>query len=614
MTALVKFQDWKSNSTLLASFNLFSREDRIKVFGSLLIQIAIGTLDLLGIALIGILGALAITGIQSGEPSDRVSQTLSVLGIDSFSFQQQTVVIAGLAVAILVFRTIVSIILTRITLRYIARKSAVLSSRLIAEILAQSVEKIQTHSIQTTMYAVSNGVTAITLGIIGGSIALIADLALVSVMTAGLFLIDFQIAVFAIVFFCSIGLLLYRIQQHQARSLGRKEADLNIQSNQMVYEALVAFREISTKGAVGNYTRDIRNIRFNLADTLAQISFLPHISKYVIEASIIVGALIVSAFQFLQYDAKHAVATLAVFVAAASRISPAILRAQQGLISIKSSLGGAETTLKIIKEVRVSDQELIQPQNANFNHGDFTGTLECEDVGFRYASNAAFGLVNINLEVLAGEFIALVGTSGSGKSTLADLIMGALPTSQGKISISGSPPRDVVCKQPGALAYVPQAVEVFPGDFISNISLGYSSQPVNMDQVRKSIRLAKLDEYVATLPDGLRTTLGDRGVKLSGGQKQRLGIARALYTNPKLIVLDEATSALDGITEQDITDSMMELKGEVTVIMIAHRLSSIRKADKVVYMENGRISAIGTFEEVRKIVPNFELQAVAMGL
>lgn len=191
MSILNRLQSWKTHSTLLACFKLFSKEDRIKVLGSLFIQIVVGALDLIGIALIGILGALAITGIQSGEPGDRVSQLLSVLGIDSLSFQQQTVIIAVLAVVILVFRTIVSILLTRITLRFIARKSAMLSSRLVADILAQSVEKIQAHSIQTTMYAVSNGVTAITLGIVGGSIALIADLALVSVMTAGLFLIDF---------------------------------------------------------------------------------------------------------------------------------------------------------------------------------------------------------------------------------------------------------------------------------------------------------------------------------------------------------------------------------------------------------------------------------------
>ena len=613
-TLMHKFGQWKLNSTLLSSFRLFSKQDRVKLTGSLLIQVLIGALDLLGVALIGILGALAITGIQSGKPGTRVSRIQGLLRIENFSFQKQTVIIAVLAVVILVFRTIVSIVLTRITLRFIARKSAALSSSLMANILSQTVEKIQLHSIQTTIYAVSNGVTAITLGIIGGLTSLIADLALISVMTTGLFLIDFQIAIFAILFFSSIGFILYKLQQHQARLLGKKEAELSIKSNQKIYESIVAFREISTKGAIGNYAEQIRVIRFELADTLAQISFLPNISKYVIEASIIIGALTVSAFQFLQYDAKHAIATLAVFVAAASRISPAILRAQGGLISIKNSLGGAETTLKIIDEVGLTQRIAPKVQEAKFLHENFEGTLSSKKVGFKYQSNETFELAEIDLEITAGEFVALVGTSGSGKSTLADIFMGVLLSSNGFVLISGDPPRESISKHAGAIAYVPQTVEVFPGSFVSNIALGFSAETVNMAQVRKAVTNSKLDEYIMTLPEGLETILGDRGAKLSGGQKQRLGIARALYTNPKLIVFDEATSALDGITEQDITESLLALKGEVTIIMIAHRLSSIRKADKVAYMERGKIIATGTFEQVRKEVPNFELQAAAMGL
>ena len=609
-----KVKRWKRDSTLVSSFRLFSQKDRFKIIGSLLVQIVIGALDLVGIALIGILGALAITGIQSVTPGDRVSQILNFLNIDTLTFQKQAFVIAILAVFILVFRTVVSIILTRITLRFIARKSAMLSSNLMANILGQSIEKIQSNSIQTTMYAVSNGVSAITLGIVAGAISLIADLALVSIMTAGLFLIDFQIAIFAILFFSSIGFALYRLQQKQARALGKREAELNISSNQKIYESIVAFREISTKGAIGNYVNEIRDIRFHLADTLAQISFLPNISKYVIEASIIIGALLVSAFQFLQYDAKHAVATLAVFVAAASRISPAILRAQQGLISIKNSLGGAETTLKIIEDVGLTKSFEGKIQNPMFDHENFQGDLQSVGVKFQYSDNSTFKLSNVNLDITQGEFVALVGSSGSGKSTLADIFMGVLPNTEGSISISGISPQEAVKKFAGAIAYVPQTVEVFPGDLISNVCLGYSSDTVDIDNLKRAIRTAKLDEYVETLPQGLHTVLGDRGVKLSGGQRQRLGIARALYTNPKMIVFDEATSALDGLTEQDITESLMALKGQVTIIMIAHRLSSIRNADKVVYVEQGKILAIGTFDEVRAAIPNFELQAVAMGL
>ena len=614
MFEVIKIREFYQSSTLVACFNLFTRRDKIKVLGALMLQIIIGALDLLGIAIIGILGALAVTGIQSSKPGDRVSKILEMLGINSYSFQKQTLILAILAVTILLFRTIASILITRVVLRFIARKAALLSSDLLAGILSQTIDKIQANSIQSTIYSVSNGVTRITLGIIGGSISLIADMSLVLIMVFGLFLIDAQIAVFSVGFFVSIGYALYKLQQQQARSLGIKETALNIESNQKIYESIVAFREISTKGMISSYIKEVSGIRFRLADTLASLTFLPNISKYVIEASIVLGALFVSAFQFVYYDAKHAVATLAVFVAAASRISPAILRAQQGLISIKNNLGSAQTTLSMISEIGLKDSLTIRTSDSDFKHENFIASLSIKNVDFAYSSNNNFKLENINLEILPGEFVALVGPSGSGKSTLADLFMGVLPNSSGEIELSGLTPKLAISKFPGAIAYVPQSVEIFPGSVASNVSLGFPNTLTNTSRVISALKIAKLDEYVNELPEGLESSLSDRGVQFSGGQRQRLGIARALFSDPRFVIFDEATSALDGLTEKEITESLMELKGRITIVMIAHRLSSIRNADKVVYMDSGKILAIGTFDEIRRVIPNFDLQASAMGL
>jgi len=611
---MIKIREFYQSSTLVECFNLFTRRDKIKVLGALTLQIIIGAFDLLGIAIIGILGALAVTGIQSNEPGDRVSKILELLSINSYSFQKQVLVLAILAVAILLFRTIVSILITRVVLRFIARKAASLSSDLLAGILSQTIDKIQANSIQSTIYSVSNGVTRITLGIIGGSISLIADMSLVLIMVFGLFLIDAQIAIFSVGFFVSIGYALYKLQQQHARSLGIRETALNIESNQKIYESLVAFREISTKGMISSYVKEVSGIRFRLADTLASLTFLPNISKYVIEASIVLGALLVSAFQFVYYDAKHAVATLAVFVAAASRISPAILRAQQGLISIKNSLGSAQTTLSMISEIGLKDSLSIRTSDSDFKHESFIASLSIKNVHFAYSSNSNFKLENINLEILPGEFVALVGPSGSGKSTLADLFMGVLPNSSGEIELSGLTPKLAISKFPGAIAYVPQSVEIFPGSVASNVSLGFPNTFSNTSRVISALKIAKLDEYVSALPEGLESSLSDRGIQFSGGQRQRLGIARALFSDPRIVIFDEATSALDGLTEKEITESLMELKGRITIVMIAHRLSSIRNADKVVYLDSGKILAIGTFDEIRRLIPNFDLQASAMGL
>jgi ABC-type multidrug transport system fused ATPase/permease subunit len=192
--------------------------------------------------------------------------------------------------------------------------------------------------------------------------------------------------------------------------------------------------------------------------------------------------------------------------------------------------------------------------------------------------------------------------------------MGILTPTDGEISISGFTPHEAVSKWPGAIAYVPQDVSIFNGTVLSNIALGFAPQEVPELQINKSLEVAKLLDFVNSLPQGIHTEVGENGSSFSGGQRQRLGIARALFTNPKLLVLDEATSALDGDTEIQVASAIRGLKGKTTILMIAHRLSTVRDADAVVYMENGKAIAIGSFEEVRLKVPEFDKQATLMGL
>jgi ABC-type multidrug transport system fused ATPase/permease subunit len=210
--------------------------------------------------------------------------------------------------------------------------------------------------------------------------------------------------------------------------------------------------------------------------------------------------------------------------------------------------------------------------------------------------------------------VAITGSSGAGKTTLVDLLLGVhIPTS-GDIYISGLSPLDAFQKWPGATAYVPQDTVIVNGNIWENIALGFDYNPEHEKYINEALKLSNLEDYVQSLPEGLFTKVGDRGHKLSGGQRQRLGIARALFTKPKLLVLDEATSSLDAQTESDITEAIKSLKGKTTIIMIAHRLSSVRNADQVIFINNGMIESIGTFEEVRKKVPNFDKQANLMGL
>ena len=207
-----------------------------------------------------------------------------------------------------------------------------------------------------------------------------------------------------------------------------------------------------------------------------------------------------------------------------------------------------------------------------------------------------------------------MGPTGAGKSTLVDLILGILIPDSGVALIGGMTPAEALATWPGAVAYVPQDVAMANGTVRENVALGLPVEIIDDDWVWDALNRAHLGEFLLDSREGLDTVIGENGIKLSGGQRQRLGIARALYTRPKLLVLDEATSALDAETEQAISQTLQELEGAVTTVTIAHRLATIRHCDLVVYLEGGRAQAQGSFNEVRALAPQFDRQAQLLGL
>jgi ABC-type bacteriocin/lantibiotic exporter with double-glycine peptidase domain len=305
---------------------------------------------------------------------------------------------------------------------------------------------------------------------------------------------------------------------------------------------------------------------------------------------------------------------ISIFLAASTRIAPAIIRLQQNTIGVRSSLSAAKPTFDLIEELAGINELTKSETVINTKHSGFSPKLDLKSVNFMYSDATETTLSNISLDVDSGKFVAFVGPSGGGKSTLIDLILGLLAPSSGSITISGLTPGDVIRKWPGSIGYVPQDVFIENSTIKENICLGFNPESVPDDLVWQALQLADLSEFVKGLEGQLSYRISDAGKNLSGGQRQRLGIARALLTKPKIVIFDEATSALDAETENRVSESILKLTGECTVIFIAHRLSVVRSADMIYYIDKGKIISQGTFEELRSINTNFDNQANFMGI
>ena len=237
-----------------------------------------------------------------------------------------------------------------------------------------------------------------------------------------------------------------------------------------------------------------------------------------------------------------------------------------------------------------------------------------ENVSLTYPDKSTPAIKKVSLNIPAGKSVAIVGSSGAGKTTIIDVLLGVLTPDEGRVQISGLTPQLAVTKWPGAISYVPQDVVIAAGTIRENVALGYPLSEASEELIMSALRVAQLEKFVASLTNGIDTQVGERGTKISGGQRQRLGIARAMFTKPRLLVLDEATSSLDAETEAGIAEAIHGLRGSTTVVMIAHRLSTVRNADLVVYMDDGCVLTSGTFEQVRNAIPGFDRQAKLMGL
>jgi len=585
--------------------SVYNKRDKEKLFLIALSQVFLAFLDLLGVALLGVIGALSVYGIQSKSPGNRINQLLEFTNLNQYDFQQQVAILGGIAAFVLIFKTVISVFLVRKTLLFVSRRGALISSKLIRDLFSKSAIDLNKHNNQEIIYSTTVGVENLTTRVIGSALMIFSDLVLLLVLFVGLLFINISISISIFLIFSFVALALNKYMKSSSYKLGIDEARLGVSSNESIIEALNSYRELVVKNRRSFYVEKITGLRMDLATVTAKKNFMPNLSKYAFEIGLIIASFLIAGIQFALYNSSQAIASLAIFLAASTRIAPAILRIQQSTIYLRLGLGTVEKTLDMIDFARFGNHDELISTPKRFEHEDFQPLVNIKDLNFKYENNVNFEIRNLSLQITPGSQVAITGSSGAGKTTLVDLILGVFSNDYDSVKISGLTPLSAFARWPGAVAYVPQNINIMNATIRENVSQGYELDPADEARVWNSLRVAHLDEFVKSLPLGIDTHVGEFGNQLSGGQRQRLGIARALFTSPKLLILDEATSALDGETEALISQTIRDLRGKCTVILIAHRLSSVINADKIILMENGEIAGFGNFAELQKNHKNF---------
>ncbi|HET8931434.1 MAG TPA: ABC transporter ATP-binding protein [Acidimicrobiales bacterium] len=398
-----------------------------------------------------------------------------------------------------------------------------------------------------------------------------------------------------VAYFVIVGFAFLRIVRSRAQRASRDLMGSARDVYQAAFQGLGAIKEVQVRRKEAYFLRRYEDARMVYAKATQMSLFLGEAPRYVMEMLFIVGIALMSIIIFVGNDAQQGAATLGLFVAAGFRMLPSMVRLFASVNAMRIGSEGMKIVVRDLNELAPATDidEVAQPL-------ELSDGITIEGLGFTYEGTDRAVLEEIDLTIPAGRSLAVVGSSGAGKTTLVDLILGLHLPTEGRILIDGVDLVDVIPHWQRAIGLVPQDVFLLDDSLRANIAFGEADDDIDQERLDEALDRAQLAGLVESLPEGLATEVGERGVRLSGGQRQRIGIARALYLRPKLLVLDEATSSLDSQTERYITDTIDSLHGHQTMLIVAHRLSTVRRCDQLIFMRQGRIETVGTFAEVKR--------------
>ncbi len=538
--------------------------------------------------------------IESNLYLNKLYQATNVLGVENY---QQFLFVLGLFVFFFLITSLIFKALTTYAqIRFSQLREFSIGKRLIEGYLHQPYSWfLNRHSadfekniLSEVSLVISHGLTPL-LDLIARSMVVIAIITLLILADPGLTIImGFSLGITYFFIFYFIKNYLHRI--------GKKRLENNQLRFLTVNESFSATKEIKVLGLEENYIKSFAEYAKNCASTQATSQILARLPRFFLEA-IAFGGIMIAILYLTSKSGTflNSIPIISLYVFAGYRLMPAfqnIYASITKLTFVGHSLDNLSEELDSLKFF----SKLSEKDNLLFNN-----LISLKNINYNYPNSSRTALKNINFDILANSKVGFVGATGSGKTTMVDIILGLLETQNGTLEVDGK----IINKQnirswQKLIGYVPQNIYLSDTSIAENIAFGIKSKDIDFTSVEKASKIANLHDFVTSeLPDKYQTTIGERGIRLSGGQAQRIGIARALYHNPKILILDEATSSLDFKTEKVVMDAINNLGNEVTIILIAHRLSTVKNCDKIFLFDKGSITNHGSYEELIKDSESF---------
>ncbi len=564
------------------------------IVGTVSASLMLAALDTVGVA-----AMVPLTQLLTGDAENWfVTWISSVLG--TTELPTLIPVMAGLITVVFILKSVGAILFRWWLLGRTTRITALASAELARR---YALAPYAAHRTRRTseIYRNINDATGQSASVLLGLVSLMSDVVVLVAITGVLALTSLPVTLFTVALF---GFLVFGVQallRRRQYRVGEELAAAGLEAWQFLLPGLDGFREARLTSSANTFIDGFRAARMKRARASRVMGILFDAPRYLLEIGFVVAIMGISTILFTTGTPEAALTVLGVFAAASLRALPAMNRISANLATARTGRAGLDILSRVVDELAAGGVHSERPRSA----AGFSGDIVLRDVSFRYPDSEEYVLEGISLDISENRTTAFVGSSGAGKSTLLDVILGLLEPTGGEVRVGGRSITDDLAGWYSGLGVVPQDVFLLNDTLTTNVAFGVAREDVDAERVREVIRMAQLEDLVNELPDGLGTVVGERGVRLSGGQRQRIGLARALYRRPRVLVLDEATSALDNVTEHEIAKTLAALQGSLTIVIVAHRLSTVRHADTLVFLKDGRIEAEGTFDEVRAQSPDF---------